>query len=148
MELKKKNIEFLNKAAEEAAKSDFVNKNNHKFRVGCVAVYKGIIISKGYNKLKTHPLQMKYNTEGIVTYNNQTSFLNRIHAEVDCLRKIQNEDIDWKHVSLYIYRGIAISPFYGLARPCKGCMKFIRSLGIKHIYYTGDGSMIHEEIIY
>ena len=115
-----------------------------RVKVGCVAVYKHKIISSGHNSYVTNPLQKRYNKFRFDT----DSTLHSKHAELDCLLPLINRhDIDFSRVTLYIYRQYK-SGGLGTARPCESCFNLIRDLGIRNIYYTGDGSYINEEIIY
>ncbi len=115
-----------------------------RVKVGCVAVYKHKIISSGCNSYITNPLQKRYNK---FRFDTDTT-LHSKHAELDCLLPLINrKDIDFNRVSLYIYRQYK-SGELGVARPCESCFNLIKDLGIRSIYYTGDGSYISEEIIY
>ena len=113
----------------------------HRQHVGCIAVYRKCIISTGVNSNKTHPLQKKLNNIRFPEdYSPHT-----LHAEISTLLPISNLDIDWSKVSLFIYRGRKrCSTPYGLARPCPSCMAYIKSLGIKDVYYTSNDGFIHE----
>lgn len=114
-----------------------------RVKLGCVAVYKHQIISSGFNAQKTAPLQKKYN---IYRFTEETP--SSIHAEVMCLKSIMNrKDIDFKNVSLYIYREGKNEELF-LARPCLSCMALIKELNIRHIYYTNNGGFSHEEILH
>lgn len=112
-----------------------------KSKTGCVVVYKNKVISTGFNKEQTDPLQKKYNIER----NIPDSSPHKVHAEVDALKHIIELDIDWNHVSIYIYRKKNCQP-YGLSRPCKSCIKLIKDLGIHDIYYTTDDGYSYEYI--
>jgi deoxycytidylate deaminase len=115
-----------------------------KHKIGVVAVYKHKVISSGVNSYVTNPLQKKYNQFRFTVDNT----LHSKHAELDCLLPLLNRnDIEFSRVSLYIYRQHK-SGALGVARPCESCLNLIKNLGIRDIYYTGDSSYIHEEIIY
>lgn len=111
--------------------------------VGCIAVYKGKVISTGHNSEKTHPMQMRYNK-----YRNfgKGATLDKVHAEIKCISRIKDSDIDFKKVKIFVYRVRYDQP-YGLARPCKACMKALADLGIKDIYYTTDYGFAHEHVL-
>lgn len=110
-----------------------------RYKVGCVVVYHNKVLSTGFNRDTTHPLQRKYNK-----YRNIPDWSpHKMHAEVDAIRHIIDLDIDWSGVSIYIYRKLKDRPF-GLAKPCKSCMQLIKDLGIKHVYYTGDEEFQYE----
>lgn len=116
-----------------------------KVHVGCIAVYKGKIIAKGFNSEKTHPIQMHYNKYRTMRGVN-TQVLPKVHAEVKCISKLKNMDIDFKKVKIFIYR-IRYDQPYGLARPCPACMKAILDFGIRDIYYTTDSGYAHERVL-
>jgi len=130
------------KAYFEAAKAVSQLADFPRIKIGAVAVYKHRIISSGFNSRKTAPIQKKYNV-----YRFSEDSMHCIHAELACLKPlIGRGDIDFKHVSLYVYRtgqkGNAL-----LARPCPSCMKLITELGIRDIYYTTNEGYSHENIL-
>lgn len=133
-----KHIRYLENAEKVARMSNFPRQ-----QVGCVVVYKGKIISTGYNSLKTHPLQKKYNR---VRFKEDGS-AESLHAEIHALSHIRDADIDWSRVFLYIYRPCR-SRRCGMARPCDSCMKFIKEFGIQNIVYSTDDGFAHEKITY
>jgi deoxycytidylate deaminase len=113
-----------------------------KCRIGAVIVYKNKVVSVGWNAEKTNPLQKEYNRlRGFDT----ESANNSLHAEMMCICKGRKADIDWGKASIFVYReykngGLAMS------RPCPACFQAIKDIGIKNIYYTGNGSYIYERI--
>lgn len=127
---------FFNTAAQLAEYSTY-----SKEKVGCVIVYHNKIISTGYNKDRTDPLQKKYNEERNVP----DWTVHTLHAEIDAIKHIMDLPINWNNVSIYIYRKRKDQPF-GLARPCKACMKLIKDIGIKHVYYTSNEGYVYEYI--
>lgn len=129
-------IQYFRLARNISELSDFPR--NH---IGCVVVYKGKVIATGYNCTKTHPLQRIYNKERFQEDCNP----HYMHAETHALCSIRHLDIDWSKVSLYNYREHKDGSF-GLARPCKSCMKLIRDIGIKKVCYTTDEGVAEEEI--
>lgn len=137
------NITKSHRAYFKAAKavselSDF--KQQH---IGCIAVAKHKIISSGCNSCKTNPIQKRLNIHRFDADTPAT-----VHAEVAALLPLMSrKDIDFNSVSLYIYREYK-SGKLALSKPCASCLALIKSLGIRHLYYTGDGSYINEEIIY
>ena len=125
-------LEYFRKAKEIALLSD------KRTKVGCIAVYNNRIISTGCNGSKTHPLQLEYNKyrdfDGGHTANEIKA---EIHAEIGCLSRLIHYDIRWNKVKLYIYR-VCRSREKGLSYPCNACMRLIKDLGIRHIYFTTD----------
>lgn len=116
--------------------------NYKRVHIGCMVVIGDKIVSSGYNQIKTHTLQAKYNNYRNFSVSN---CINSIHAEIDCLRFIQYRNIKWHKVKLYISRCKANGET-GMARPCPACMMIIKKLGIKNIYYTTDDGYAYEKI--
>ena len=116
-----------------------------KQKIGCVVVYKHRIISSGYNHSKTCPLQKQYNK---YRFNVEESILHSVHAETDALLPLlKRKDIDFSHVSIYLYRQYKngdLAP----SRPCESCLALMRSLGVRHLYFTGNNKYFYEEIKY
>lgn len=142
--LTKKDYKFFEIARKVASQSTFKN-----FHLGAVIVYKGRVVSTGYNSNKTHPAQKKYNK---YRHFNQSDkpIQNSKHAEISALvgiPKCVENNIDFTQCKIYIYR---ISPGkrlgQGLARPCSGCIKALKDVGISNIYYTTEDGFAHEKI--
>lgn len=126
----KKQKSFFEAAKVVSTMSDF-----DRVHIGCV-VTEGShrIISSGCNSNKTHPLQKKLNKErfDIDTHHS-------LHAEVSALLPLMKEDIDFSKVEIYTYRNFKDGS-YAMARPCPSCMKLIKQLGVRRIWYTtSDG---------
>lgn len=146
--IKKSDMRFFEAARKAAEKSEFP-----RFHVGCVVVYQGNIIATGINTEKTDTFQKKYNRYR--HFNNSQSHKpvrHAAHAEIKALKSISYpiaQQIDWKKVKIYIVRiAPGLPGGIGLSRPCSGCEHYIRDLGIRDIYYTGNGSYIHERLVY
>ena len=128
---------YLQFAKNMAEMSDF-----DRQQMGCVVTYKKKVIGMGFNSTKTHPLQK--------TYNNRFRFDSDdtphcMHAEMHALIPIRNLDIDWNKARVYVYRVSRCYPSNGaFARPCTACREYMKSLGIRHIYYTTSESPVHE----
>lgn len=139
MTITKAHRAYFKAARAVSALSDF-----NRIHTGAVAVYGHKIISSGANSHKTNPTQKLYNR-----YRFEGDAGNHsLHAEIQCLLPLMNrKDIDFSKVSLYIYREHK-NHTPGLSRPCPSCMQLIRDLGIRNIYYTGEGSYISENLIY
>ena len=137
-----KSVRYFDIAKRVALKSEF-----DRAPTGCVVVYKNKVIGTGRNFYKTHPLQKKYNRYRTFDEHNYPYIRPSVHAEIAALSSlIDNPDINWSKVDIYIYR-CCKSREFGLARPCAGCMQLIRDLGIKNVYYTTDYGVAHEEIL-
>lgn len=137
------NITKSHRAYFKAAKSMSELSDFKQQHIGAVAVYGHKIISSGYNSCKTNPAQKRLNIHRFSADTPAT-----LHAELSCLLPLINrKDIDFSNVSLYIYREHKNGNL-AIAKPCASCMALLRSLGVRHIYYTGNNSYINEEIIY
>lgn len=148
LNIKKSDIRFFELAREEAEKSAFP-----RFHVGAVLVYKGYVLSSAHNSEKEAPIQKKYNHyRHFKNYHSHVPVKHSLHAEIAAIKKIPYpvaQQVDWKKVKLYVVRiAPGLPEGVGLSRPCLGCEHRIRDLGIRDIYYTGNGSYIHERLIY
>lgn len=130
---------YFNLARNACYYSDFM-----KARLGAVLIYKGKVMSVGWNSTKTSPLQRQLNRYRGYDVDASEAH-NTLHAEVACLTKARDLDIDWGRASIFVYR-IKKDESAGLARPCKGCQALIKSMGIKNIYYTTDDGWAYEQI--
>lgn len=128
---------FFKTARDAARHSDF------RVKVGCCVVYKGKVISTGYSTEKTSPTQARYNR--FRHFDNKENILDKTHSEIAALKKIRIADVDHEKLEVYVWREHADGTM-AMSRPCPGCMRYIKSLGIRHINYTGFGTLIHEEI--
>lgn len=114
-------------------------------RVGCVVALRGRILSAGFNGRKTHPRQLRYNRyrsfqdlDGDVPA--------QLHAEVAALVQIENEDIDWRKVEVFVYRLRRDQP-YGMAAPCPACRQYMKDLGVRRVWYTTQDGFASQEVI-
>lgn len=114
-------------------------------RVGAIVVENNRIISTGHNSMKTRPLQHKYNIYR--HFDNYKNSIARQHAEIDALSPLIGKDIEWKKVSIFVYRELKNGK-KGCSKPCEACSKLIRDLGIKNIYYIDEyGNFIKEKVL-
>ena len=138
MKLTKSHKAYFKTAKAISELSDFP-----KVKIGCCAVYKHKVISSGCNSMKTNPTQKRLNSH---RFDDDTPAT--LHAEISCLLPLINrKDIEFRDVSLYIYRQYKNGKLT-LSRPCPSCMALIRELGIRKIYYSGNDSYISEELVY
>lgn len=129
-------LKYFNLAKNACSFSDFP-----RVKIGCIAVYKNKVLSVGYNSQKTHPLQEYYNHFRNFYPNTGGKFINHsLHAETYCLLQIKDMDIDFGKVELFIFR-TRKDRETGMSRPCDGCMRLIKDIGIKVIYYTTDNGL-------
>lgn len=87
-------------------------------------VEKGKVISIGVNKEKSHPIQKQFSRFPNMTY---------LHAEIDCLKSIENFDIN--KTTLYILR-LDNNGNYAMSAPCIGCQRFLQQMQVKRIVYS------------
>jgi deoxycytidylate deaminase len=117
-QISNKHEKFILTASTLALKSN----QNHKH--GCVIVYKGKIISTGYN----------WSELG-------NDFIYTKHAEFDCISKIKRlrnkNKVLFNECSLYVVR---INDDHNLrnSKPCNNCFDYMFKCGIKKIYYSDD----------
>jgi deoxycytidylate deaminase len=133
-----RNIRYFNIAKQISQLSDF-----DRHHIGCVIVYKSYVLSIGFNTNKTHPIQMEYNKYR--NFNNPNNVRHKLHAEIMALWKIRNLNIDFSKIEVYTYRENK-NGNKALAAPCQACRKYIKDMGIKNVYYTGDGSYCFERM--
>lgn len=107
--------------------------DHQKHRMAAAIVYKKRIVSIGYNRMKTHPMQAKYSTNSERIY---------LHAEISAIKNALRymSVSELKRCSLYVYRKKKINGSYcsGLAKPCSGCMRAIVEFGLKEVIYSDD----------
>lgn len=126
------------------AKSACYYSDNRRTRLGCVIVYKGKILSVGYNlQDKTNPLQKKFNQYREFDPN-ASGCKNSIHAECHALLKIKDLDIDWRKSNVFVWR-IKKDGTRGMARPCPACEAMLKNQGISRVYYSTDNGWGYEE---
>lgn len=117
-------------AREESDKSDMHEK------VGAVVVV-GKSKIRGHNKKKTHTKYANPNKHKRVS----------IHAELDCLLKIVNDqfpNLYSTNGTIYVYRKTADgNP--AMARPCEHCMEFLKKSDIHTIVYSIAESPFYRE---
>lgn len=133
--IKKKSLKFFRIAEQVSHLSSY-----SRIKIGCIIVLKNRIISSGYNKRKTHPIQKEYNQYQEYEEIYRTDL---VHAEIDALIPIKHMDLT--HASIYIFRRDCTGKL-AICYPCPACMQMIKDLKIKHLYYTGEDSFKHEQL--
>lgn len=88
-----------------------------KHRLGAVVVDKGHPISVGCNQSKTHP----------------NAPYTGLHAEIQAIKTSGRKSLDG--CSIFVYRRRRDGKI-GMARPCPHCMKEIKEMGIRWVYYS------------
>lgn len=114
------------------------NESNHEKPMGCVIVCGNFIVSRGFNKTKSHTIQHRNDRKSNYYAPNAC-----MHAEVDAL--IKSGRFDLTGCEIFLYRqdkhgNIANS------RPCISCMPALESAGIKHVFYTTKEGFAYERI--
>lgn len=107
-------------------------KSSCDYKLGSLITNGGRILSEGFNRYrKTCSLGRSYGeTESI-------------HAEIDALRKMKREDV--AGMTLYVARFMKNGSF-ARSKPCSGCNRAIRELGIRKVVYThSEYPFIREE---
>lgn len=113
-----------------------------RVQIGCLLVYKGTILAKGWNTERTHTRQMHYNSLRFSAINHYPS---KLHAEINVLNKVKYLDIDFSKAILYIYREYNDgSP--AMARCCPSCFAAAKAMGIGTIVYTTENGYAIEKI--
>ena len=101
----------------EAKKSPYINK------LGALAICKGKLVGRGFNKAKRHAASHK-------KYGHYF-----IHAEVAALLSCANTSTD----TIFVVR-LRRDGKLSMSKPCEKCQKFIRDCGVKRVIYLNwDG---------
>lgn len=115
-----------------------------RLKVVSFLIYKGKIVNFGVNSAKTSPLQHRYRQRTKLKM--IENFLDKEHAEINCLRHTYFGDFDMRKVEV-----VVISKRYNgdfrLARPCCTCMAALKDFGIRKIWFTTNENRIESEEI-
>jgi len=116
-QLDDRDYRFLSMAEQISRQSP---RNRHK--VGCVIVQKNQIIAQGYNRIKTHPFQARWNQH--------SAFL---HAEMDALiTAMKTTSFDPQRCTFYVSR-YTRRGFLGCSYPCRCCWAALDHAGVRRI---------------
>ena len=132
---------FLRLAKNASLKSTY--SIHRRVQVGCIAVYKGTILAKGWNTERTHTAQMRYNY--LRFQSSDKYYPHKLHAEQSVISKIKYLDIDFSKVVLYVYREYTDGA-PAMARCCKSCFAAAKDLGIGTIVYTTENGYAIEKL--
>ena len=116
--LRKDQQHYMRVACQEACKSLLHHKH------GAVLVYKGEIISTGFNNFKS----------------GKCVSLRSIHAEMDAImkvRKIPNARNILKNCDIYVVRVNSENDII-MSKPCCECSKLIRKFNLKRAFWSDD----------
>ncbi len=127
MHLKKKHRKFF-----EEAKRVSKLATGHWCRVGACLKHKDNIIASACNEQLLNDLTKLYKSEAT------------IHAEINCIIKVPNKNI-LKHCDIFIYRELRDGSL-AMSRPCKFCIRCLKSFGINKIHYTSPEGYHYEEL--
>lgn len=109
--------------------------SRHIFKVGCVIIRGGKVLSLGINQVKTHPILIKRH------YNR--TLVDKLHAEIFAILRAKT---DLRGAKIYVARKKDSGKF-GNSRPCDNCLSMIIEAGIKKIFYTNEnGDWVMERI--
>lgn len=134
----------------ELARKEAMNSTYDGFKLGCVLVYKGHVVSSGHNSNKTSPMQKYYNQKYRKFKYNGKPIRHSMHAEIATLSSIPypiDQQIDYSKAKIYLFRiapGLRLSQ--GMSRPCAGCMAALRDKGIRDVYYSTEDGFAHERL--
>ena len=122
--LLKRHLRIFSSLKEVAAPIIGVRRSKHSAAV----VYKGKIVSVGFNQLKTHPMMEKFNRNEKAIY---------LHAEIDAIiRAINLFGPDFlSKCDLYVLR-LTREGTVANSKPCSGCQKAIDAFGFRKVYHT------------
>lgn len=115
-----------------------------RLKVVSFLIYKGKIVNFGVNSSKTSPMQFYYRKKTkLATIEN---FLDKEHAEINCLRRTYFGDFNIRDIELVVISK-RHNGSYRLARPCPTCMGAIRDYGIRKVWYTTNEGTIVQEFV-
>jgi len=96
-------------------------------RVGAALFHKNKLIRMGWNRKKSHPLCPTEHSQ---------------HAEFNLCVGLDKLVLSPRCI-LYVAR-LTRTGDVGIAKPCEACQDFIRSVGIKRIFYTNQNGQLEE----
>lgn len=123
----------LNKAVQIAHSLCPTNKENKNSHIAFL-VRSNVIEKIGLNKRRTHPEIIKHPYhEGYVG----------IHAELDCILKLDKEDLsDYNMIVLRIDGKGKLN----MSKPCVGCQSLLRQFNVKNVWYSDSTGNIIKSI--
>lgn len=110
-----------------------------KAKVVAALIYKGKVISYGFNQYRTSWVQRRFKK------NPESHYL---HAEADAVKNamkvVDNDTISKSTLVVVRAKKNAGKNVFGNAKPCVGCQSCIEWIGINKVYYTTDEGTIEE----
>lgn len=117
--------------------------NHYKTHVGSVLVNGSDILAVGFNTVKSHPIQMKYNR--FRNMKNVSGHLHHLHSEIATLIKVKDKK-KLKGASLYTVR-VKKDNTYGISKPCNACMAYIlRETPLRNCFYSTETGIAYEKL--
>ena len=124
--------------------SIYTEDSYERLKVVAFLIYKGKIVNFGVNSSKTSPMQFYYRQNtSLATIEN---FLDKEHAEINCLRRTYFGDFNIRDIELVVISKRK-NGCYRLARPCPICMAAIRDYNIHKVWYTTNEGAIVKEFV-
>jgi deoxycytidylate deaminase len=133
---------FFEVAKSIAALSTWGDKPSEQ--VGAIIVLRNEVISTGYNRCKSSPLQGFWAAKAGVHHEGIHNAI-WTHAEMSALGKVIYKDIDLHLAKIYVYRETTLG--LGMARPCVICAPALKYHKISNIYYTTTEGFAYEKFI-
>lgn len=107
-------------------------KSKSRTRLGAVVTKRKRVISAGVNNMrKTHPLVQQHSPGD--------DFIRGTHAEIHACIGVSAKDLDG--AELYTVR-LLRNGQKALAKPCKICQSYLRSVGVVGVWFTTDANTV------
>ncbi len=119
------------------ARKESLKSTHSKAHIGAVIVIGNYVVSRGFNKAKTHPLQARLDRE-----NNYHCPNAKLHAEVSALLNSGKHDLS--NAEIYIYREDKDGHMAN-CKPCVSCTEALRLAGVREVFYTTREGYAFEE---
>jgi deoxycytidylate deaminase len=114
-------------------------KSTSKYRLGAVIAHGKNALSSGFNNmLRTHPLMHQYNGK-------RHKYTTGTHAEVQAMIGVERQHI--RGADLYVVRVLKDGKTLTMAKPCQICMRVMKVMGIKRVYYSTRAGAIWSETL-
>jgi deoxycytidylate deaminase len=95
-------------------------------------------VAFGFNRMKSHPMQKKFGKNSECIY---------LHSEISAIKNaLRNVNVDdLKKCDVYVCRVKFNQPkgwfIPGLAKPCSGCQRALRTFDVKNVFYSQNNRM-------
>jgi deoxycytidylate deaminase len=131
---------FLKISKKLACLSDY-----DKYKLGATLNIGNQIILRGFNKVKSHPLQKQFNSYR-ANFEQIPQASHSIHAEMVLIDQAIKLDLDLSKAELTVYR-IGTDGLPKMGRPCAACMTAIKQNKIPLIRYSTPDGIATEMIL-